>query len=185
MLRALLLSALSSLAAGLAVPQSPFSDDVQTPLAQDPPVASDSGARGFPRPLVLWHGLGDQAHSGGIDEFIADVRTRYPGIYVHSVVSPLDGSPEAEQRAGWWGLAEELAQEQCDELAGLKELRHGYDAIGFSQGGLFLRYVAQHCEHGDKMRNLITVSGVAPGAVLPSLSSLGPTSLSVRVQSYM
>lgn len=139
----------STLAAAASIPQ-------QVPLSVDVPDEGRAPARS-PRPLVIWHGLGDQAHSGGMDEFIGVVRTRYPGIYVHSVVAPLNADPGSEQRAGWWGKAERLAEEQCAELASVPELAGGYDAIGFSQGGLFLRYVAQFCEHGDRMRNLITV----------------------------
>lgn len=151
---------LSTLAAAASVPQQvAFSDDAANLPLEDAtkPIPS-------PRPLVIWHGLGDTAHSGGMDEFIGTVRTRYPGIFVHSVVSPLDKDPTAEQRAGWWGKAERLAEEQCAALAAVPELEGGYDAIGFSQGGLFLRYVAQFCAHGDRMRNLITVSSLLSAA---------------------
>lgn len=142
---------LSTLAAAASIPQQvPFTDDLPEPSAAKP-IPN-------PRPLVIWHGLGDTAHSDGIDEFISIIRTRYPGIFVHSVVAPLNSGPSEEQRAGWWGKAERLADDQCAELESIPELKDGYDAMGFSQGGLFLRYVAQYCEHGDRMRNLITVS---------------------------
>lgn len=145
---------LSTLAAAVSIPQQvAFSDDLSD-------VSSDDKVKPIPnpRPLVIWHGLGDTAHSGGMDEFIGIVRTRYPGIFVHSIVAPLNSGPSEEQRAGWWGKAERLAEDQCAELESIPELADGYDAIGFSQGGLFLRYIAQYCEHGDRMRNLITVS---------------------------
>lgn len=158
---------LSTLAAAASIPQQvPFSDDS---------VTSDTKPIPNPRPLVIWHGLGDTAHSDGIDEFIGIVRTRYPGIYVHSIVAPLNSGPSEEQRAGWWGKAERLAEDQCAELESIPELQNGYDAMGFSQGGLFLRYIAQYCEHGDRMRNLITVSTFHPSAcsaVQPFLSKL-------------
>jgi palmitoyl-protein thioesterase len=53
------------------------------------------------RPLVLWHGLGDTAHSPGILGFIKDVKHKFPGIYVHSVKIPKDGTFEDERRAGF------------------------------------------------------------------------------------
>ena len=38
-----------------------------------------------PRPLVIWHGLGDSYNSPGILEFIARVKDMHPGIFVHSI----------------------------------------------------------------------------------------------------
>lgn len=38
-----------------------------------------------PRPLVIWHGLGDSYNSPGILEFIARVQDMHPGIFVHSI----------------------------------------------------------------------------------------------------
>ena len=38
-----------------------------------------------PRPLVIWHGLGDSYNSPGIFEFIARVKDMHPGIFVHSI----------------------------------------------------------------------------------------------------
>lgn len=60
-----------------------------------------SAANGKPRPLVIWHGLGDTAHSKGMDQFANFVRKTYPGIFVHSVIAPSDGSPNEESKAGW------------------------------------------------------------------------------------
>lgn len=39
----------------------------------------------------------------------------------------------------------------------MPQLEDGFDAIGFSQGGLFLRWYAQYCD-GPPIKNLITVS---------------------------
>lgn len=74
-----------------------------------------------------------------------------------------------------WGVAEDFAHDGCDQIAEVPELADGvshctavfvppsrhsdaqFDAIGFSQGGLFLRWYAQYCK-GPKLHNLITVS---------------------------
>lgn len=57
-----------------------------------------------PRPLVIWHGLGDSAHADGINEFIEDIKGQYPGIFVHSVSIPTDGSADEERKAGFVSL---------------------------------------------------------------------------------
>ncbi|GMK54298.1 hypothetical protein CspeluHIS016_0108840 [Cutaneotrichosporon spelunceum] len=108
-----------------------------------------------PRPLVIWHGLGDTAHSKGMDQFADYVRDEFPGIFVHAIVAPNEGSPRDEQKAGWWGIGEELSQGGCDQIKDIPELADGFDAIGFSQGGLFLRWYAQYCD-GPRIKNLIT-----------------------------
>ena len=38
-----------------------------------------------PRPLVLWHGLGDSHASPGMLEFQQAIKQIHPGIFIHSV----------------------------------------------------------------------------------------------------
>lgn len=72
-----------------------------TRAAAAPAQAVLGSSSSSPRPLVIWHGLGDTAHSKGMDQFAAFVRDEFPGIFVHAVVAPNDGSPSDEQKAGW------------------------------------------------------------------------------------
>lgn len=57
------------------------------------------------------HGLGDTALSEGISGFIEDVKSQYPGIYVHSVQIPGEGKPDAERKAGFVSINSSLALE--------------------------------------------------------------------------
>lgn len=43
----------------------------------------------------------------------------------------------------------------CEQLAGIEELHSGFDAMGFSQGGQFLRGFVERCNR-PPVRNLIT-----------------------------
>lgn len=70
---------------------------VQVPISA-PEGSSWSSA---PRPLVIWHGLGDTAHSEGMDAFMDRVRELHPGIFVHSIVVPDGASAGDERNAGW------------------------------------------------------------------------------------
>ncbi|OAF66252.1 hypothetical protein A3Q56_06020 [Intoshia linei] len=45
----------------------------------------------------------------------------------------------------------------CQQIKHNKLLKNGYDAIGFSQGGLFLRWVSQTCGSNPDMINLMTI----------------------------
>ena len=38
-----------------------------------------------PRPLVLWHGLGDSHASPGMLEFQQAIKQIHPGIFIHSI----------------------------------------------------------------------------------------------------
>ncbi|WVQ99134.1 hypothetical protein IAU59_006266 [Kwoniella sp. CBS 9459] len=135
-------------------------------------------SRQNPRPLVIWHGLGDTALSEGISGFIDDIKDIYPGIFVHSVQVPINGSLDDERKAGFWGNAEEQGQQGCEQLAAIPELKGGFDAIGFSQGGLFMRYYVQYCNH-PPVRNLVTfgtphfgIAALIPCPTPPTLSCL-------------
>lgn len=56
-----------------------------------------------PRPLVIWHGLGDSAHSEGMDSFVNLIKDVHPGIFVHSVYISED--MEEDKKAGFVSLA--------------------------------------------------------------------------------
>ncbi|KAK4686219.1 palmitoyl-protein thioesterase, partial [Tremellales sp. Uapishka_1] len=131
--------------------------------------------KGNPRPLVIWHGLGDTALSEGISSFIEDIKSVHPGIFVYSVKVPLEGSLDDEKKAGFWGNSEAQGTEGCEQLALIPELKDGFDAMGFSQGGLFLRNYAQFC-NDPPIKNLMTVNTLLPfsaAAADPALYQFG------------
>lgn len=66
----------------------------------------------------------------------------------------------------------EQIEEVCGELANDTSLKNGFNAIGFSQGGQFLRGVAERCP-GPGMKNLISLGGQHQGVYgLPNCGSL-------------
>ncbi|CEL60494.1 palmitoyl-protein thioesterase [Rhizoctonia solani AG-1 IB] len=106
-----------------------------------------------PHPLVLWHGLGDSAHSAGMTEFAELIKQVHPGIFVHSIALSDDSS--ADQKAGWFGDVNAQVDIVATELSTIPELKNGFDAIGFSQGGQFLRaYVERY--NNPPIRSLLT-----------------------------
>ncbi|OCF38502.1 palmitoyl-protein thioesterase [Kwoniella heveanensis CBS 569] len=164
-------------AAAASIPAVVAEDKGQTVFGvhvQESDMISDKG----PRPLVIWHGLGDTALSDGISGFIEDIKDIYPAIFVHSVQVPINGSLDDERRAGFWGNAEEQGRQGCEQLASISELEGGFDAIGFSQGGLFMRYYVQYC-NDPPVRNLVTfgtphfgIAALIPCPTPPTLSCL-------------
>ncbi|EIN11741.1 alpha/beta-hydrolase [Punctularia strigosozonata HHB-11173 SS5] len=106
-----------------------------------------------PRPLVLWHGLGDSHSSPGMLEFIELIKETHPGIFIHSVY--IEKDLEADRKAGWFGNVDEQLAFVAEELAEIPELQGGFDGLGFSQGGQFLRaYVERY--NSPRIHNLLT-----------------------------
>ncbi|KAI0062827.1 alpha/beta-hydrolase [Artomyces pyxidatus] len=105
------------------------------------------------RPLVIWHGLGDSHSSPGMLEFQSLIKDIHPGIFIHSVF--IDQDLKEDQRAGFYGNVDEQIDFVALQLANITELGHGFDAIGFSQGGQFLRaYVERY--NSPPIHNLVT-----------------------------
>ncbi|KAJ6593677.1 Alpha/Beta hydrolase protein [Mycena capillaripes] len=106
-----------------------------------------------PRPLVLWHGLGDSATAPGMLQFAEEIKTVHPGIFVHSIY--IEDDLDKDREAGFYGNVNEQVQLVSEQLAAIPELEDGFDAIGFSQGGQFLRaYVERY--NSPPVHNLIT-----------------------------
>ncbi|KAB5590583.1 Palmitoyl-protein thioesterase [Ceratobasidium theobromae] len=106
-----------------------------------------------PHPLVLWHGLGDSAHSAGVSEFLELIKEMHPGIFVYSI--SLSDNKDADQKASWFGEVNSQISLVAEQLTEIPELANGFDAIGFSQGGQFLRaYVERY--NNPPIRSLLT-----------------------------
>ncbi|KAI9463364.1 alpha/beta-hydrolase [Russula earlei] len=105
------------------------------------------------RPLVIWHGLGDSYDSPGILKFQSSIEEMYPGIFIHSVY--IDPDSKEDRRATYYGNVNDQVELVAEQLKHLHHLSGGFDAIGFSQGGQFLRaYVERY--NDPPIRNLIT-----------------------------
>merc|ERR1711916_421201 len=72
------------------------------------------------------------------------------GIYVYSI--ELGGEEALDWIMGFFANMDDQVQHICDKLAG------GFNAIGFSQGGQFLRAYVERC-NSPPVKNLITFGG--------------------------
>lgn len=111
-----------------------------------------------PLPVVIWHGLGDSADGEGIQDTAALIAELHPGTYVQSI-SLGKAAGSADRSASFFGNVSEQLDHVCHELAKDNILRTApaIDAVGFSQGGQFLRGYIERCGHwAPKVRSLIT-----------------------------
>ncbi|XP_040830224.1 palmitoyl-protein thioesterase 1 isoform X2 [Ochotona curzoniae] len=114
-----------------------------------------------PLPLVIWHGMGDSCCNplsmGAIKKM---VEKKIPGIYVLSL--EIGKTLLEDMENSFFLNVNSQVATACQILAKDPKLQKGYNAMGFSQGGQFLRAVAQRCP-SPHMNNLISVGGQHQG----------------------
>jgi len=114
-----------------------------------------------PTPVVIWHGMGDSccnpASMGSIKTMLEE---ELPGVYVHSLM--IGNNILADTENGFFKDTNKQIDMVCEYVAQDPLLQNGYNALGFSQGGQFLRAVAQRCPN-PPMKNLVTVGAQHQG----------------------
>jgi palmitoyl-protein thioesterase len=116
---------------------------------------STSSSSSAPLPLVIWHGLGDNYATDRISEVADLARSIHPGTFIY--VIRLGDSPDDDRKATFWGNTTEQIAQICEDLSKTPELSQApaIDALGFSQGGLFLRAYVERCNK-PPVRSLVT-----------------------------
>ncbi|KAF9914801.1 hypothetical protein BX616_007538, partial [Lobosporangium transversale] len=144
-----------------------------TVLAAPTPTSDSPIKKSGPRPVVFYHGMGDSAHSKGMLQLFDSIRALAPEIFIHSV--SLASSEADDQRAGFFGNVNLQIEQVCRQLKDLPDLKDGFNAVGFSQGGQFLRAYIQRC-NDPPVHNLITVGSQHGGVVdIPGCLSPDPS----------
>ncbi|XP_038057321.1 palmitoyl-protein thioesterase 1-like [Patiria miniata] len=112
-------------------------------------------------PLVMWHGMGDSCCNPlSLGHIQTLIEKEVPGIYVRSLEIG-DGIVE-DTTNGFLLNVNKQVEMACQKIKSDPKLANGYNSMGFSQGGQFLRTVAQRCP-SPPMFNLISVGGQHQG----------------------
>ncbi|KAI1133082.1 palmitoyl-protein thioesterase 1 [Nemania abortiva] len=124
--------------------------------------AEDNGDT--PLPVVIWHGLGDTYAAEGIQQVGQLVEDVNPGTFVYFI--RLDDSASNDRRATFYGNVTEQIAQVCAALAAhpILSTAPAIDAVGFSQGGQFLRGYVERC-NAPPVRNLVTFGSQHNGIV--------------------
>ncbi|ROT43036.1 palmitoyl-protein thioesterase [Sodiomyces alkalinus F11] len=117
-----------------------------------------------PLPLVIWHGLGDTYNSEGMQYVASLAEAQHPGIFVHTI--QLGDDANADRSATFIGNVTTQLETVCAELAAhpILSTAPAIDAIGFSQGGQFLRGYIERCNR-PPVRSLMTFGSQHNGIV--------------------
>ncbi|KAJ5593992.1 uncharacterized protein N7459_000200 [Penicillium hispanicum] len=106
-------------------------------------------------PLVIWHGLGDDFERDGLNEVANLAESVNPGTHVHLI--RLADSGSGDRQATFFGNVTEQLSSVCDQLANdpIIGTAPAINALGFSQGGQFLRGYVERCNK-PPVHNLVT-----------------------------
>lgn len=138
-LLSLLAAASLTLSAVLPSPLSNSDEDDDTPL-----------------PLIIWHGLGDNYQAEGISAVGELAQSIHPGTFVYAI--HLDTDASADRTASFFGNLTVQIEQVCAALAAhpILSTAPAIDALGFSQGGQFLRAYVERC-NTPPVRSLVTL----------------------------
>ncbi|KAL0930440.1 palmitoyl protein thioesterase [Colletotrichum truncatum] len=133
-----------------------YSAAVQRPLSDD----NDD----HPIPLIIWHGLGDSYNGDGIKQVGELAEAINPGTFVYNI--KIGADPNSDRSATFFGNVTTQLEQVCEELAAhpILSTAPAVDAIGFSQGGQFLRGYVERCNN-PPVRSLVTYGSQHNGIV--------------------
>ncbi|KAL9111816.1 MAG: hypothetical protein Q9227_003875 [Pyrenula ochraceoflavens] len=127
----------------------------QHPLSPSPSTSTTTST--YQPPLVIWHGLGDSYDAEGLQSVAELANITNPQTFVHII--RLGDSGRADRSATFFGNLTSQLSTVCEQLASHPVLSRargsGINALGFSQGGQFLRAYVERC-NDPPVRNLVT-----------------------------
>jgi len=114
------------------------------------------------KPIVIWHGMGDTCCNAeqGTGKFVEYLKERLPHVYIKSIAT--GESEDEDQKSTYMGNINAQLTTVCEELAQDDNLKGGFNAIGFSQCGLFLRAYVERC-NTPPVHRLITFGSLHAG----------------------
>ncbi|KAJ9053327.1 hypothetical protein DSO57_1025224 [Entomophthora muscae] len=112
-------------------------------------------------PVVIWHGMGDSCcNHDSIGKIVKQIHQFSPKTFVHSIM--IGENKSSDRKAGFFGNANSEVEYVFRNLSSIPELSKGFNAIGFSQGGLFLRaYIERY--NNPPVKKLITMGSPHSG----------------------
>ncbi|CZR66747.1 related to palmitoyl-(protein) hydrolase [Phialocephala subalpina] len=122
---------------------------------QNPLRSSSDDEDDTPLPLVIWHGLGDNFAAEGLAEVAALAEETNPGTLVYIIRMGDDAS--ADRSATFFGNLTLQMEKACADIVAhpILSTAPAIDALGFSQGGQFLRGYIERCNN-PPVRSLVT-----------------------------
>ncbi|KAL2019868.1 hypothetical protein VTK56DRAFT_9130 [Thermocarpiscus australiensis] len=108
-----------------------------------------------PLPLVIWHGLGDTYQADGMRQVAEIAEKANPGTFVYAI--RVDENAARDRYASFVGNLTDHVAKACADIAAhpILSTAPAIDALGFSQGGQFLRAYVERCNN-PPVRSIVT-----------------------------
>lgn len=161
------LTTLVSLLAAASIVRSAI---IQAPRSNRP--SNDDDENDTPLPLIIWHGLGDNYQADGLKAVAQLAEDINPGTLVYIIHLGDDAS--ADRTATFLGNVTVQIDKVCADLAAhpILSTAPAVDALGFSQGGQFLRGYIERCNF-PPVRSLVTMGSQHNG--IAEFQACGPS----------
>ncbi|TGZ75122.1 hypothetical protein CRM22_000559 [Opisthorchis felineus] len=123
-------------------------------------------------PVIIWHGMGDHAKGGGIRQLGEVVQQMIPGTKVKCIATSQSDAEDIED--SYFKPIDVQITQVCNELLSDPVFRDGVHMIGLSQGGLFVRALAQRCPF-KTIGAVVSIGGPQMGVFgVPKCRDIGP-----------
>ncbi|KAG0649322.1 Palmitoyl-thioesterase 1 [Hyphodiscus hymeniophilus] len=128
---------------------------VRASVLSQTPIYTQDDDSDTPLPLIIWHGLGDSFGNDGLQSVAALAEETNPGTFTYII--KLADDANGDSRASFFGNLTEQIDQVCADLAvhQILSTAPAVDALGFSQGGQFLRGYIERCNF-PPVRSLVT-----------------------------
>ncbi|VDM22747.1 unnamed protein product [Hydatigera taeniaeformis] len=113
-----------------------------------------------PLGVVVWHGMGDSGFGSGVKRLCRMIMDEIPGTYVLDV--KIGSSGFFDRLNSFFMPVNKQLNIVCEMIHSDPNLSGGFHLIGFSQGGLFVRALAQRCPP-PKLGSVISIGGPQQG----------------------
>ncbi|KAK6194927.1 hypothetical protein SNE40_000457 [Patella caerulea] len=113
-----------------------------------------------PLPVVIWHGIGDSCCGRNMGSIKSLIEEQVQGIYVKSL--EIGNSTTEDVNNGYLMNVNDQITMACKLISDDSKLQNGYNALGFSQGGQFMRGVVQRCPT-PRIFNFVSIGGQHQG----------------------
>lgn len=128
---------------------------ISSTVLPTPPSRTSDDDNDTPLPLIIWHGLGDNYAAEGLATVAKLAEDTNPGTLVYMI--RIDDDASADRSATFFGNITTQLEKVCADLAAhpILSTAPAVDALGFSQGGQFLRGYIERCNF-PPIRSLVT-----------------------------
>lgn len=112
--------------------------------------------------MVVWHGINSDCCTGTTAEAVNELQAHLPGVHIRSL--KLGDTLEEDFLRSFFGNVNDQVDQVCRMLKEDPNLANGFNAIGLSQGGQFLRAYVERC-NDPPVHNLITFGSQHQGVM--------------------